>query len=92
MFTSDPISPFDVLVLFKEHVSSAILTQAPMLFLPFSRLLLLDPSTLNVLARNRLSDKATKEFRKSASHMADFPWCLKAAGDWLERWVGASWC
>ena len=72
-------------LLCKHHMHSSALTQEPILILPASRLGKLAQSPTAVLGRNKFSDRQVAEFRKTARVIAEPPWGLRQAAEYLTR-------
>lgn len=75
----------DVFLLCKHFMHSSCLTQKPTLLLPASRLGNVGLQPTQTISRNKLSDRQLAEFRKTARQIAEPPWSLLRASDYLNR-------
>ena len=84
---SEGTHPSDCILLLKQWVSSTELAQPPLLVVPHARLKNLSPDGLTPLARNALPENALKEYRKTATKIADEPWRLNEGSHYLQDWA-----
>ena len=77
--------PSDVLLLVKQYMRSARLSQQPLIMAPAGKFLLLEDTQPRSCRKLRpFSDRARKEFLKTAERVAAKPWSLERASDWLQ--------
>lgn len=75
----------DVFLLCKQFMHSTELSQKPLFVLPAGRLSSLQPSGPSMVCpRNDLGERTRHEFRKTARAIAERPWSLTAAKEYLE--------
>ena len=86
-FKTQPVCPDDVVVMCKQFWCSTSLSQPPMVFLPHHQYKSLEKAPNEVLPRNTLSEKACKEYRKTAKFCNESAWKLTRAGKYLLDWV-----
>ncbi len=79
----------DAVLLLKQYLSCGVLSQKPILILPFAALAKLDEG-LVPWPRNSLTEKELQEFRKTASKVNAHPWNLKRAAGYLRIGLSAS--
>ncbi len=80
----------DVILVLKESMASTHMSQHPLLVLPAEVAHALDPKDLVPIPRNDLGDTVRKEFRKTAKVVAEDPWNLFKAQQFLERLCDAN--
>jgi len=85
-----PSNPRDVILLCKESMSSTALAQAPLLVLPAVVADQLDTQQLENVPRQIIKEVPLKEFRKTASTVAQSPWDYFGASAWLTTICDAS--
>ena len=87
VFARVPPDQSDVIMLSKEFWSSEQLSQAPLLFLPKVVAESLAPGGPRQRAeRNHLSEEQLKQFRRTAAKVAEHPWNLVRAQQYLSQW------
>ena len=83
----EPPSPNDVVVLFKQHISDQTFCGVPVVCLPEGRAALLRGSVPTVGCRHQLSDLMRSKLEITRSVIAERPWSMNAAADYLRSFV-----
>jgi hypothetical protein len=75
----------DVILLAKHWMHSTSLCQHPFLLLPATRLQMLDACPVQAMPRNIMTERALREYRKTALAVALAPWRVLRAAEYLEN-------
>ena len=86
-----PESPDDVFLCCKQFWGDQKLAQAPMLILPASeKVKLKTPGPTKACPPNQMTERALREFTKTATAIEKSPWNMKEAAAYLKMWCEAN--
>ena len=84
----EPPADDDIIFVSKHYVSSQMYAQPPEVFCPGSRMRALDPGGPDAISgRVQFSQRQVKEFRKTAATLAQHPWNMHQANEWLTNLI-----
>ena len=90
IFAGVQASNTDCIMMVKHWISSLALAQPPFVAMPsrmHAELLKTCDGPERIAARNPLTDREVKEYTKTAGRVAEEPWNLTSAQEYLCRWV-----